>query len=77
MHITGPKPRALALLDHANVLSDSGRLDEACAAAVAALQAGHSLGSVRVINRVRSFRANLPADAAGVVHLTDALRAVS
>ncbi|WP_344850205.1 hypothetical protein [Kribbella ginsengisoli] len=77
VHITGPKPRALALMDHANVLSCSGRLDEACAVAEAALQAGHSLGSVRVINRVRSFHANLPADAAGVVHLTDALSAVS
>lgn len=77
VHITGPKPRALALMDHAQVLANAGQLEEACAAAAAALQAGRSLGSVRVVNRVRSFHATLPANAAGVTHLGNALLAVS
>lgn len=73
-HITGPKPRALALLDHAQVLASSGQADEGCAVAVAALETGRKLGSVRIVNRVRSFHTNLPANTAGARHLNDALR---
>lgn len=73
-HITGPKPRALALLDHAQVLAKSGQSDEGCAAAVAALETGRTLGSIRIVNRVRSFHASLPASTAGARHLNDALR---
>lgn len=73
----GPKPRALAQMDHAQVLANAGRLDEACVAALAALRAGHSLGSVRVVNRVRSFHRNLSVDGSEMTKLNDALRAVT
>jgi hypothetical protein len=69
----GPKPRALAVLDHARVLSMSGQSDEGSALAVEALRVGRAYGSERIVASVRTFRATLPADTAETRVLDEAL----
>lgn len=60
--LTAPKPRALADVDHASTLARSGDLGDACRVAAAALDVGRRYRSERVTQRVRAFRASLPAD---------------
>ncbi|MFD7160029.1 hypothetical protein ACFV9C_35945 [Kribbella sp. NPDC059898] len=73
-HLTGPKPRALAVIDHARVLVAAGRVDEGCAALQAALRTGQRLGSRRIVNQVEMFIENLPPGSSEVRSLTRALK---
>jgi transcriptional regulator with XRE-family HTH domain len=59
-HLTGPKPRALGLIDHARVLVAAGRIDEGCVAVEAALRTGQRLDSRRIVNQVELFIQNMP-----------------
>ncbi|TDO51499.1 hypothetical protein EV643_103238 [Kribbella sp. VKM Ac-2527] len=72
-HLTGPKPRALALVDHAAVLVVAGHVEEGCSAALAALQTGRDLRSRRVVNRVTDFTSSLPSSR-GAMELSQALQ---
>ncbi|MFB9432952.1 hypothetical protein ACFFR8_26605, partial [Streptoalloteichus tenebrarius] len=68
-----PKPRALALVDHAFTLALSGQIGQACALATEALDIGRRYDSERVITRVRAFRTSLPASASEAEALDTAL----
>lgn len=74
--LTGPKPRALALLDHARVLARSGHVGDGCALATEALRLGRDFGSERVTAGVRAFRAGLPSRASDTRELDDQLTAL-
>ena len=74
--LTAPKPRALAQVDHAEVLAHAGQLDEACTLAVDALAVGQRYGSERVTSRVRAFRASLPPTTRDTTELDEALAAL-
>jgi hypothetical protein len=73
-HLTGPKPRALGLIDHARVLVAAGRIDEACGAVQAALRTGQRLGSRRIVNQVELFIENIPPGGTESRSLTQALK---
>jgi hypothetical protein len=72
-HVTGPKPRALALLDQAQVLVGTGQLGDGCATALEALRIGHEYGSARIMGKARTFRAALPANTVEARQLDEAL----
>ena len=74
--LTGPKPRALALLDHAQVLARSGLVGDGCALATEALRLGRDFGSERITTGVRTFRAGLPAHASDTRELDNQLTAL-
>lgn len=74
--LTGPKPRALALLDHAQVLVRGGHVSDGCALATEALRIGRDFGSERITAGVRAFRAALPARASDNHLLDDRLTAL-
>jgi len=54
-----PKQAALVAVEHARVLATGGRLDQACAVAVAAYDVGSTYESERVRQAVREFRASI------------------
>lgn len=60
-----PKQEALASVDHARALASAGRLEEACALAVAAFDVGQTLGSERTLAAVRRYRVGLTEAVAG------------
>jgi hypothetical protein len=76
-HLTGPKPRAVGLLEHARVLVAAGRVDECADAAQAALRTGRRLGSRRIVNQVELFIQHLPPGSSEAMSLTRALRGES
>jgi hypothetical protein len=55
-----PKPRALALADHALATAALGDVEHGCAYACEALDLGTAYGSERVVRRVKVFRRGLP-----------------
>ncbi|GGM67156.1 hypothetical protein GCM10012275_42090 [Longimycelium tulufanense] len=71
-----PKPRALAVVDHALVLARSGQIGQACSLAAEALAVGRRFGSERITARVRAFRASLPAATVEARELDNALAAL-
>jgi hypothetical protein len=71
--LTAPKARAIAQIEHAHAVATDGHVDEACALALAALSIGRRYRSERITQRVRAFRATLPADARDAGHLDDVL----
>ncbi|MGH8968166.1 MAG: hypothetical protein ACRDXB_22965, partial [Actinomycetes bacterium] len=72
---TGPKPRALALLEHAGLLARTGQDDVSCRLAVDALHIGRAYRSERIVTGVRAFRAGLPTHVSDATTLDDELTA--
>ncbi len=74
--LTGAKPRALAQLDRAHVLSTAGHHSEGCRLAVDALRVGRAYGSERITARVREYRTTVPARATEARELDETLAAL-
>jgi tetratricopeptide (TPR) repeat protein len=74
--LAAPKPRALAQIEHAQVLANAGLVDDACRLAMQALTVAHTYGSERIITRVREFRASLRSRTTAARELDDALAAL-
>lgn len=74
--LTAPKPRALAQIDHARALGAAGHVAEACTLATDALTIGRRYRSERITQKVRNFRATLPAVTTDATTLDDALTAL-
>lgn len=74
--LTSPKPRALAQIEHAQVLARAGHVSEACHLAAEAATVGQRYGSERITERARRFRAALPARTTEAAELDDALTAL-
>jgi hypothetical protein len=73
---TAPKPRALLLLEQAQVLASAGQVGDGCALAVEALRVGVDYGSERITSRVRAFRSGLPVRTREAARLDEALTAL-
>ncbi|MEV6767321.1 hypothetical protein AB0N05_01680 [Nocardia sp. NPDC051030] len=58
--LTAEKPRALAKVEHAQVLARSGDIEGGCALAAEALTVGLTYHSERITRLARTFRAGLP-----------------
>lgn len=71
--LTTAKPRALAQVEHAKVLANTGDVAGGCSLATEALAIGRAYGSERITNRVREFRSSIPAHTAESRQLDDAL----
>lgn len=71
--LTAEKPRALAKVEHAQVLARSGDLEGGCALAAEALMVGLTYRSERITRLARTFRAGLPARTVEARALDDAL----
>jgi tetratricopeptide (TPR) repeat protein len=67
------KPRALAQVEHAHVLAQSGNVEQGCALAADALRIGLALRSERITRVARTFRATLPTRTTAARPLDDAL----
>lgn len=76
-HLTGPKPRAVGLIEHARVLVAAGQVGEGVDAARAALRTGRRLGSRRILNHVELFIKHLPPGGSEATSLGRALRGES
>lgn len=74
--LMGPKPRALAQLDQAQVMAHAGLVGEACQLGLDALHVGRTYDSERITARVRAFRDTLPTATAEARDLDDALAAL-
>lgn len=74
--LTAAKPRALAQIEHATVLARTGDIAAGCSLATEALTVARTTGSERITNRVRDFRASIPARTAEAHQLDDALTAL-
>ncbi|QVI23425.1 hypothetical protein KHQ06_11395 [Nocardia tengchongensis] len=70
---TAEKPRALAKVEHAQVLARGGDLEAGCAPAAEALTVGLTYHSERITRLARVFRAGLPARTVEARALDDAL----
>lgn len=71
--LTAAKPRALAKVEHAQVLARSGDIEGGCALAAEALLVGLSYHSERITRTARIFRAGLPTRTVEARALDDAL----
>ncbi|MFE3196114.1 hypothetical protein ACFXHA_44435 [Nocardia sp. NPDC059240] len=71
--LTAEKPRALAQVEHAQVLARSGDVEGGCALAAEALMVGLTYHSERITRLARAFRAGLPARTVEARALDDAL----
>lgn len=73
--LTTPKPRAVALVERAQVHARLGEIGHACRLAVDALEVGRRYGSERIIAKVRALRAEMPPRAPEAEDLDHALMA--
>lgn len=71
--LTAEKPRALAKVEHAQVLARCGDVEGGCALAAAALGVGITYHSERITRLARAFRAELPPRTVEARALDDAL----
>lgn len=71
--LTAEKPRALAHVEHAQVLARSGDIEGGCALAAGALLVGLTYHSERITRLARAFRADLPARTVEARALDEAL----
>lgn len=71
--LTAEKPRALAKVEHAQVLARSGDIEAGCALAAEALLVGLTYHSERITRTARAFRAGLPVRTVEARALDDAL----
>lgn len=71
--LTAEKPRALAKVEHAQVLAHSGDIEGGCALAAEALLVGRTYRSERITRTARAFRAGLPARTVEARALDEAL----
>jgi tetratricopeptide (TPR) repeat protein len=74
--LTAAKPRALAQVEHAHVLTRGGDVTSACSLAIEALVTARAYGSERITNRIRVFRASLPTRTTEAEKLDDELAAL-
>lgn len=71
--LTAEKPRALAQVEHAQVLARSGDIEGGCSLAAGALLVGLTYHSERITRLARAFRADLPTRTVEARALDDAL----
>ncbi|MBL1075928.1 hypothetical protein JK358_16140 [Nocardia sp. 2] len=71
--VIAEKPRALAKVEHAQVLARSGDIEGGCALAAEAVAVGLTYHSERITRTARSFRAALPVHTIEARALDDAL----